>query len=215
LTPAAFGFDLVRRPLPGYDGAMASDAGFALFATALGDCAVAWNELGLTGVWLPDTSAGRLRSRLTRRSPRVLEALPPAPVAAAIAAVKRLLAGERTDLLDIRIDDSGLDGFDRRVYAAAREIAPGRVATYATLAARVGGVASARAVGQSLGRNPFPIVVPCHRVVAADGELGGFSAPGGSATKRRLLRIENARLEGPADLFDSSETAAAGRAPSA
>ena len=212
MTPATFGFYLALQAPAGYDRAMLSADGFALFATALGDCAVTWNELGLSGVWLPDTSAGRLRSRLARRSPQVLEAAPPAPVAAAIAAMTRLLGGERIDLLDIRIDDSGLDAFDRHVYAAARGIAPGYAVTYAALAARVGGAASARAVGQSLARNPFPIVVPCHRVVAADGALGGFSAPGGSATKRHLLTIENARLAGPADLFDSSEAAAAGRA---
>jgi methylated-DNA-[protein]-cysteine S-methyltransferase len=89
-----------------------------------------------------------------------------------------------------------------------RAIAPGRVVTYGALAARVGGGASARAVGQSLGRNPFPIVVLCHRVVAADGGLGGFSAPGGTAIKRRLLTIENARLDDATDLFDAGDAAA-------
>ena len=119
-----------------------------------------------------------------------------------------MLRGERTDLGAIRIDDSRLDPFDRRVYAAARAIAPGRVVSYAELAARVGPDATAREVGQSLGRNPFPIVVPCHRIVAAGGELGGFSAPGGAATKRRLLTIEDARRDGVDDLFD--QPAAAG-----
>ncbi|MEO8922473.1 MAG: methylated-DNA--[protein]-cysteine S-methyltransferase [Caldimonas sp.] len=186
-----------------------SSAGLTLFATALGHCAVAWNDVGLTGVWLPDVSAARLRSRLLRRLPTLSEEAPPSTVAAAIASMQRLLDGERVDLLDIGLDESPLSTFDRSVYAAARAIAPGRVITYATLAAQVGGVASPRSIGQALGRNPFPIVVPCHRIVAAGGEMGGFSAPGGAATKRRLLTIEDARLDldGAADLFDSREDA--------
>jgi methylated-DNA-[protein]-cysteine S-methyltransferase len=193
---------------------MPSATGFALFATALGECAVAWNELGLTGVWLPDASAARLRSRLLRRQPHLSQAKPPSGVATAIEVMARLLGGERMDLLDIRLDESRLAPFDRSVYAAARAIPPGRVVTYAALAAKVGGATSARAVGQSLGRNPFPIVVPCHRIVAANGELGGFSAPGGAATKRRLLTIENARLGDSADLFDASEASVTQRMPS-
>ncbi len=188
-----------------------SATGFTLFATAVGDCAVAWNSVGLTGVWLPEATVARLRARIARRFPRLHEAAAPTGVAEAISAIQRLLEGERIDLGDVRIDASQLDVFDRQVYAAARTIAPGRVLTYAALAQRVGGSASARAVGQSLGRNPFPIVVPCHRIVAAHGELGGFSAPGGAATKRRLLTIENARLEGPSDLFDAIEGIAAAR----
>ena len=105
------------------------------------------------------------------------------------------------------LDESGIDAFDRRVYAVTRSIPPGRVLTYGDVAARVGGDASARAVGQSLGRNRMPIVVPCHRVVASGIGLGGFSAPGGTATKRRLLAIENARRAGPPGLFDDVETA--------
>ncbi len=153
-------------------------------------------------VWLPEASAARLRSRIAKRFREAIETAPEAGVAAAIAAITALLRGERTDLGTIRIDDSRLDPFDRRVYAAARTIAPGRVVSYAELAARVGADATAREVGQSLGRNPFPIVVPCHRIVAAGGELGGFSAPGGTATKRRLLTIEDARRDGVDDLFD-------------
>ncbi len=126
----------------------------------------------------------------------------------AIGAITALLRGERTDLTDIPIDDTTLDVFDACVYSAARTIPPGRVITYAALAERVGPTATAREIGQSLGRNPFPIVVPCHRIVAAGGQLGGFSAPGGTTTKRRLLTIEDARLDGASDLFDSADAAA-------
>jgi len=122
-------------------------------------------------------------------------------VADAVQAMTRLLAGERVDLSNIAIDSAGIDPFDRRVYAVTRMIGPGRVLSYGEVAARVGADASARAVGQSLGRNAMPIVVPCHRVVATGGGFGGFSAPGGTATKRRMLAIEDAQPEGP-DLFD-------------
>ena len=167
---------------------------FTIFATAIGDCAIAWNDVGLTGVWLPDASAARLRARIVRRRPDLVEARPQGMIEQAIGAITALLCGERSDLTRIPIDDATLDAFDACVYGAARTIPPGRVITYAALAERVGPTATAREVGQSLGRNPFPIVVPCHRVVAADGQLGGFSAPGGTTTKRRLLTIEDARL---------------------
>lgn len=181
---------------------------FTIFATAIGDCAIAWNAVGLTGVWLPDTSGTRLRARIVSRRPGVVEAPPPGTMKQAVGAITALLQGERIDLSAIPIDDTTLDAFDARVYNAARTIPPGRVVTYAALAERVSATASARDVGQSLGRNPFPIVVPCHRIVAAGGQLGGFSAPGGTTTKRRLLTIEDARLDGASDLFDSADAAA-------
>lgn len=181
---------------------MSTSPAFTVFATAIGDCALAWNDVGIVAAWLPEASRGRLRSRIENRFPEASETVPDAGAAGAVAAITALLRGERTDLSAIRIDDSRLAGFDRRVYAAARAIAPGRVVSYGELAARVGADATAREVGQSLGRNPFPIIVPCHRIVAADGELGGFSAPGGTSTKRRLLTIEDARRDGVDDLFD-------------
>jgi methylated-DNA-[protein]-cysteine S-methyltransferase len=186
---------------------------FTIFATAIGECALAWNRIGVTGVWLPETTAGKLRARIAKRLGDGHEAEAEGDIAEAVAAIRALLRGERTELGSIAIDDSRLDDFDRRVYAAARTIAPGRVVTYADLAARVGEDASARAVGQSLGRNPFPIVVPCHRIVAASGELGGFSAPGGTATKRRLLTIEDARRDGVDDLFDAPAPAPVAASP--
>jgi len=188
---------------------MRATVAFAVFATAIGDCALAWNDVGVLGIWLPEASAARLRARVVKRFTQAVETAPQGNAEAAIAAITGLLRGERIDLGTIRIDDSRLDPFDRRVYAAARTIGPGRVVSYAELAARVGPDASAREVGQSLGRNPFSIVVPCHRIVAASGELGGFSAPGGTATKRRLLTIENARRDGVDDLFDQSAAGSA------
>lgn len=183
---------------------MARVLGYALFASAIGECSLAWSDLGLTGVWLPEARPGALRHKLARRLAPVVAAEPPASVAAAIDAIVRLLAGTRVDLGDVALDLAAVDPFRRRVYAVARTIAPGRVLSYGAVARLVGEDASARAVGQALGANPFPIVVPCHRVVAAAGALGGFSAPGGVAAKRRLLAIEDARADGPPDLFDAA-----------
>ena len=188
---------------------MHAPVAFTVFASAIGDCALAWNDVGVLGVWLPEASAARLRARVVKRFAQATETAPDVRASAAIVAITGLLRGERVDLDTIRIDDSRLDPFDRRVYAAARTISPGRVVSYAELAARVGADASAREVGQSLGRNPFAIVVPCHRIVAASGELGGFSAPGGAATKRRLLTIEDARRDGADDLFDQPASGSA------
>ncbi len=182
---------------------MAQTDCFALFATSLGTCAIAWSEIGVTSVWLPEADAASLRRKVSSHCAEASETARTDAIAAAVAVITRLLAGERVDLRHIDIDDAAVDAFDRRVYAVTREINPGEVLTYGEVAARVGGGASARAVGQSLGRNAMPIVVPCHRVVAAGNGLGGFSAPGGASTKRRLLAIEDPRRAGPPGLFDA------------
>jgi methylated-DNA-[protein]-cysteine S-methyltransferase len=177
---------------------------FALFPTALGMCAIAWSATGVTGVWLPEASTGSLRRRAARHcGGDDREETPSGAVAGAVDAIARLLAGKPVDLRGVAIDDTGIAEFDRRVYAVTREIEAGTVLTYGEVAARVGADASARAVGESLGRNAMPIVVPCHRVIASGGGLGGFSAPGGVRTKQRLLAIENARPAGPPGLFDA------------
>jgi len=182
---------------------------FALFPTALGTCAIAWSAIGVTGVWLPEASVGSLRRKAARHCGGGREETPRGAVADAVDAIARLLAGEPVDLRGVALDDAGIAEFDRRVYAVAREIEAGRVLSYGEVAARVGPDASARAVGESLGRNAMPIVVPCHRVVASGGGLGGFSAPGGVRTKQRLLAIENARPEGPPGLLDTPAVDAA------
>lgn len=180
---------------------MAAPGSFAFFPTALGPCAIAWNGIGLTGVWLPDKDANALRRKVLHRCGDAAETVPTGATAEVVDAIVRLLAGERVDLSTVALDSSAVDAFDRRVYDVVRTIAAGSVLTYGEVAARVGADASARAVGQSLGRNAMPIVVPCHRVVASGG-LGGFSAPGGASTKRRMLAIEDARPTGPPGLFD-------------
>lgn len=174
---------------------------YTLFETAIGLCGLAWNERGVIGFQLPEDDAPKTRSRIARRFPGVVEAPPPPAVQRAIADVTALLQGEARDLSAVPLDMDGVSDFDRRVYEVARSIPPGRVLTYGEVASRLG-IDNARAIGQSLGRNPFAVIVPCHRVVAADGRLGGFSANGGATTKRRLLAIEDARRDESPTLFD-------------
>jgi methylated-DNA-[protein]-cysteine S-methyltransferase len=163
---------------------------YTIFDTAIGPCGVVWGDRGLKGVNLPESSHARTQATLTRRFPDATPARPTADVQAAIDAIVALLAGEKCDLREIVLDLDGLPDFNRRVYALARTIPPGSTLTYGEVATRLGSPGMARAVGQALGQNPLPIVVPCHRVLAADGRMGGFSAPGGVATKRRMLEIE-------------------------
>jgi methylated-DNA-[protein]-cysteine S-methyltransferase len=176
--------------------------GFALFDTAVGRCGIAWTARGVAGVQLPEASAPRTRARLLRRVPGASEAPPPAVVQRAIDGIAALLNGEGSDLGAVPLDMDRVPAFHRRVYEVARGIPPGSTLSYGELAMRLGAPGSARSVGQALGRNPFPIVVPCHRVLAAGGKVGGFSAFGGAATKLRLLAIEGERANGQLALFD-------------
>lgn len=169
--------------------------GFILFDTAIGRCGIAWSAAGIVALQLPEASEDATRARLRKFCPAAAEGPPPAAVEAAIAEVCALLRGGPADLSGIVLDMAGVPDFERRVYAVAQEIPPGETLTYGAVAARLGAPGAARAVGRALGRNPFALVVPCHRVVAAGGAMGGFSAGGGVATKRRILAIEGA---GPA-----------------
>jgi methylated-DNA-[protein]-cysteine S-methyltransferase len=179
-----------------------SAAGYALFDTAIGRCGVAWGPRGIVSLRLPEGRDGDTRARLARRHPDRAEATPPADVRQALDAIAALLAGEARDLASVTLDMDGVPGFHRRVYEIARTIPPGATLSYGEIAARLGSRGLARAVGQALGRNPFPVVVPCHRVLAAGGRLGGFSASGGITTKLRLLTIEGGRRETTGALFD-------------
>lgn len=181
---------------------MARALGFCLFDTALGACALAWGEELLVGVQLPEADAGRTRARMQRDYPQAPEAEPPPFARAAAGRIAGLLAGVPDDLADLPLDLERLPHFHRRVYAITRAIPPGQVRTYGEIARELGLPGAARAVGQALGRNPFAPVIPCHRVLAAGGRAGGFSAEGGTLTKLRLLEIERARLGTAPGLFD-------------
>lgn len=155
------------------------------FETALGTCGVKWSDAGITGVLMPGSRALE-RWGLDRPT----EA--PQEIHEAIAGIVSLLDGERIDLRWITLDEREIEEFRKRVHTAAREIPAGETASYGEIARAIGEPGGARAVGGALGENPFPIVVPCHRVLAATGALHGFSAPGGILTKRQMLEIERA-----------------------
>lgn len=155
------------------------------FDTALGRCGIRWSDVGITGVLLPSTATSGL---LPLPGPEAV----PANVRDAIEGIRAVLEGERRDLRDIRLDERGIDPFRRRVYAATRDIQSGVIATYGQVARAIGEPDAARDVGAALARNPTPVIVPCHRVLAANGALHGFSAPGGIETKRRMLQLEGA-----------------------
>jgi len=173
---------------------------FALFETAIGPCAIVWSARGVCGVQLPERDADATRARVQRRHPAAVEAPPSAAARRAIDGIVALLAGEKRDLTDIAIDDAAQDDFNKRVYAIARQIPPGYTMTYGEIAERLGDKLLARDVGQAMGENPTPLIMPCHRVLAAGGKTGGFSASGGVVTKLRLLSIEGAE-PGGATLF--------------
>jgi methylated-DNA-[protein]-cysteine S-methyltransferase len=174
-----------------------SDLGFHLFTTAIGDCGVVWSGRGIAGVQLPEKGERQTRARIARRYPDAREAAPPPDIARAIADIVALLAGDGKDLSAIAVDLDNAAEFDRRVYAVARAIPPGGTLSYGDIAAQLGDRQLAREVADALSRNPVPLIVPCHRVLAAGGKMGGFSAPGGVRTKLRLLSIEGARYGEP------------------
>ncbi|WP_315744259.1 MULTISPECIES: methylated-DNA--[protein]-cysteine S-methyltransferase [unclassified Bradyrhizobium] len=177
------------------------DEYFALFDTAVGACAIAWGPRGINGVQLPMGIPEKTRVRMRQRFGEIREAAPSSQVSLAIARITRLLAGEADDLSDIPLDLDGVPAFHRGVYAIARTIPPGKTMTYGEIAKKLGGVELSREVGQALGRNPCPIVVPCHRVLAAGNKPGGFSANGGVETKLKMLAIEGAAVNYTPSLF--------------
>lgn len=157
----------------------------ATFSTSFGLCAIAWNDIGLTRFLLPDPV----------RRPGQVETQPPAWVTDVIARILRHLEGDVQDFSDLPYDFSRVPEFMRTVLRATLTVKPGRTATYGEIAATIGQPpAVSRAVGSALGGNPWPLLIPCHRVVAATGKMTGFSAPGGVATKVRLLALEGAQL---------------------
>jgi methylated-DNA-[protein]-cysteine S-methyltransferase len=180
---------------------MMTTQSFTLFETAIGSCGVVWSEHGVVGVQLPEADAAKTRARLRRRFPEAREAAPPAAVQRAIDGMTALLGGEARDLSDVALDMGRVPEFNRRVYEVARTIAPGATLSYGEIAARLGDRLLAQDVGQAMGQNPFPIIVPCHRVLAAGGKIGGFSANGGIMTKRRMLAIESVHATDGLPLF--------------
>ena len=179
-----------------------TDQHFVLFDTPIGICGIEWGPRGINGLQLPMGSDEKTRARIRQRHGDISEAAPTKEVQRAIDRIIELLAGKPDDLRDIPLDLDGVPEFNRGVYDIARTIPPGQTMTYGDIAKRLGGVELSRDVGQALGRNPCPIVVPCHRVLAAGRKPGGFSAKGGISTKLKILAIEGAAVNHTPSLFD-------------
>ncbi len=172
---------------------------YTLFDTAIGPCALAFTARGIDAVGLPDRSRAALAARFDQTADRTAAPLP-AEIGAVVEAIVAHLRGDLQEFAQVRVDLERVSPFERRVYARTRAIPTGQTLEYGALATELGGIGLARAVGQALGHNPVPLIIPCHRVVRAGGELGGFSATGGAALKQRLLSIEGAF--GPQAGFD-------------
>ena len=169
---------------------------YIVFDTALGFAGIAWNDAGITRFQLPSATAEATAHNLLRRAPGAEEALPPTPIAQAVDAAKRYFAGEQIDFSDMTLDLTGQDDLYRKIYAAARRIGYGQTTTYGGLAKAIGRTdwEAARDVGQAMAKNPVALIIPCHRVLAAGGKIGGFSAPGGAETKAKMLALEGVHL---------------------
>ena len=171
---------------------------YLIFATAGGFCGIAWNDVGITRFQLPTRSAEATERLLRRRLPEAEPGTPPPAVAEAVAAVERYFAGEATDFSGVILDLGEQSDSFRQIYAAARRVGWGRTTTYGSLAKELGrGPEAARDVGEAMARNPVALIIPCHRVLAAGGKPGGFSAPGGTASKLRMLALEGVDLSPP------------------
>ena len=168
---------------------------FAIVPTTMGAFGAAWTEHGIVRTWLHERTVENTRRRVLRAYPGAIESAPSEAIRAALRGVADLLAGARRQPIDGDLDTGGIPEFDRRVYEVARTIPAGETVTYGAIAKALGEEPmKARDVGVALSRNPFAPIVPCHRVVAANGQLGGYSAPGGTSTKRKLLELEGAAV---------------------
>lgn len=167
---------------------------YCVFETAIGPCGVAWTEAGLTRLQLPESNRDATETRLRKRSGSAGPELPPPPVRRAITDIQSYMVGDRIEFTAVPIDWSGVSPFHRRIYETTRSLGWGMTASYGEVARKAGPPVVARAVGQAMARNPVPIVIPCHRVLAAGRRIGGFSAYGGAVTKERLLTLEGVRL---------------------
>lgn len=168
-----------------------------LFETSIGTCGIAWTAIGLTAVQLPEASMGATRARLLRHGAALVSrAEAPPEVCEALGLLAGFLAESVVSLSQVRLDMFRASAFEQQVYAALREVGWGETVTYGGLALATGCDGAARAVGAAMARNAWPLVVPCHRVLASDGRLGGFSAPGGTVTKAALLAREGIFVDG-------------------
>lgn len=179
---------------------------YVIIETASGFCGMAWNSIGITRLQLPAQSAAATERHLLRRLPGAGPGTPTSQVLEVVAGVQRYFEGQKIEFSRFELDLDGQDLFFKQIYAAARRICWGQTTTYGTLAKQLGlGPEAARDVGQAMARNPVPLIIPCHRVLAAGGKVGGFSAPGGAAAKIRMLELEGVHVGAPLPAQQSLE----------
>ena len=168
---------------------------YLVFETASGFCGIAWGSAGVIRFQLPTRTAEATERNLLRRLPGAKSGIPTPEVVEAVGAAKRYYEGETTDFLHVQLDLGEQSEFFKQIYAAARRVDWGQTTTYGALAREIGaGPEAARDVGQAMAKNPVPLIIPCHRVLAAGGKIGGFSAPGGATAKARMLELEGVHV---------------------
>ncbi|MBI4656202.1 MAG: methylated-DNA--[protein]-cysteine S-methyltransferase [Elusimicrobia bacterium] len=168
-------------------------AGHALFETVIGCCGIAWTKNGVRALQLPEANRKKTLEKLLSRAGLPEKSRPPSWARRLIRNIQTHLKGNTRDFSGIPLDIPDIPPFYGLVYKAARSIPSGSACTYGELAEKLRRPRSARAVGQAMAKNPVPIIIPCHRVLGAGGNLGGFSAFRGLAMKKKLLRIEKVR----------------------
>ena len=170
---------------------MASHDQYQLFKTAAGVAAIGWRGAAITSFRLPAPGASEAERSVLRRLPGAVRAEPPADIATVVEAAIRYFEGERIEFFETAVDPGQQPPFFTQVYAFVRTLGWGETTTYGAVARALdAGPEHARAVGQAMATNPVPLIIPCHRVMAAGGKIGGFSAPGGSTSKARMLELE-------------------------
>jgi methylated-DNA-[protein]-cysteine S-methyltransferase len=176
--------------------------GYTIFDTTIGRCGIAWGDYGVAGVQLPEAREIETRGRMLRQHPDARELRPPLIVEIAIDGIVALLRGAPGDFSDVTLDMTGIHAFNQRVYELTRLIPRGETRTYGDVAKTLGASGAAHSVAQAIARNPFMIIVPCHRVLEAGSYADKISPNGGIISKRRLLSIEGAGSPSSKTLFD-------------
>lgn len=201
--PALFSACAVGKPAAhgGGHAYVHSMSHYHIFETEIGWAGVAWAERGLIGAYLPEPDPETVRQSFTAKFPGAIETSPPPQIARVVEQIIALMRGDKVDMSDAPLDWGRVPEFNAKVYEITRNIPPGETLTYGQIAIQLGDRLLAQQVGGALGRNPWPIIVPCHRVTAANGKTGGFTARGGVDTKMKLLAIEGAKAAAQPDLF--------------
>lgn len=165
------------------------------FKTEIGYCGLVWVQDEVAGFFLPESHLDQLTQQLKKTSASLVKNVEaPSWVQRLIKQLQKHLAGDKQDFTQVKIRKDGFSPFQWKVYATIQKIPPGKVYSYKEVGMAMGGSKAYRAIGTALGKNPIPVLIPCHRVVGSNSKVGGFSAPGGIKTKLKLLKIEDSKF---------------------